>query len=204
MAAGIRGLLLCGGRSIRFGSDKLLAVIASRHPGEGRGPISSAMVLHAAQNLISGVGNALAVIPPGAVHLRGILERAGCDILESPRTARGLGASLAAGVAASAEAAGWIVALGDMPCIRPDTFAAVRARLEGGAAIAAPVLASGERGHPVGFARALRDELAALDGDEGARSIIARHRDTVVLVAVDDPGIVVDIDTPADLARAGQ
>jgi molybdenum cofactor cytidylyltransferase len=203
MPAEIRGLLLCGGSSTRFGSDKLLVVIDSDHPGVGRGPISAAIVVHAARNLIAGAGRALAIIPPKAGPLRKMLEDAGCEILESSRTARGLGASLAAGVAASANADGWIVALGDMPFIRPDTIAAVRAKLEGGAAIVAPVLvATGERGHPVGFARALKDELAALDGDEGARAVIARHRDGLVTIPVDDPGIVVDIDTPGDLQEA--
>ena len=69
-------------------------------------------------------------------------------------------------------------------------------------AIAAPVLReSGERGHPVGFSRALRVELAAIDGDEGARAVIARHRDALIAIEVDDPGIVKDIDTPSDLER---
>ena len=193
----IRGLLLCGGKSSRFGSDKLLF----GHSREGGSPRPLAVL--SALHLIEGAGNALAVIPPGAATLRGILEEVGCEILESPRTVRGLGASLAAGVSATANAAGWIVALGDMPFIRPGTIAAVRAKLEGGAMIAAPVLAAtGERGHPVGFSPALKDELAALDGDEGARAIIALHRDGLVTICVDDPGIVVDIDTPGDLARA--
>ena len=206
MPAEIRGLLLCGGSSTRFGSDKLVVPIAphaGRHSGAGEGPISSAIAVHAARNLIAGAGGALAVIPAGAGQLRKLLEDAGCEILESTRTARGLGASLAAGVAASAKAGGWIVALGDMPFIRPATIAAVRAKLEGGATIAAPVLAAtGERGHPVGFARALQGELALLDGDEGARAVIARHRGGLVTICVDDPGIVVDIDTPGDLEEA--
>jgi len=160
------------------------------------------MAARAARNLIAGAGNALAIIPPGAARLREILEGAGCDILESPRTARGLGASLAAGVAHAASAGGWIVALGDMPFIRAATIGAVRAKLAEGAAIAAPVLAAtGERGHPVGFASLLKEELLALDGDQGARAVIERHRDALAMVRVDDPGIVVDIDTPGDLER---
>jgi molybdenum cofactor cytidylyltransferase len=199
MPRDIRGLLLCGGSSTRFGSDKLLF----RHPREGGDPAQAEpLIVHAARNLIAGAGNAFAIIPPGREQLRKVLADTGCEILESVLTARGLGASLAAGVAATADAAGWIVALGDMPFIRAETFAKVRAKLESGAGIAAPVLAAtGERGHPVGFARSLLDELTALDGDEGARAVIARHRDAIVLIPVDDPGIVVDIDTRADLAR---
>ncbi len=197
MPADIRGLLLCGGLATRFGRDKLTFDIAS---ARGAGAPPTPMVALAARNLVAGAGNALAVIPPGAAALRRILEAEGCEILESRRTRRGLGASLGAGVAARPIADGWIVALGDMPDIRPETIAAVLARLESGATLAAPAAPRGGRhGHPVGFSRALLSELLALDGDEGARSIVQRHRDALVVVEVDDPGIFTDIDTPSDL-----
>jgi molybdenum cofactor cytidylyltransferase len=185
----IRGLLLCGGRATRFGSDKLLADL----DGEP-------LVARSVANLLKGAGNALAVVPPGEIPLLRVLERAGCYILESADTRRGLGASLAAGVAHTREADGWIVALGDMPFIAPATIAMVRARLEAGAVLVAPALAGSERrGHPVGFGRALRDELLAIDADEGARSVIARHLPELVMLPVEDKGIVIDIDTPSDL-----
>ena len=98
----IRALLLCGGRSSRFGSNKLLA------PFDGE-----PLVARSARNLMAGAGRVLAVVPVGADALARVLDDAGCDILASPESARGLGASLAAGVAASADARGWIVALGD-------------------------------------------------------------------------------------------
>jgi len=161
------------------------------------------MAACAARNAIEGTGNALAVIPPDAKRLREVLRAAGCEILESAATARGLGASLAAGVAHSADAEGWIVALGDMPFIEPATFAAVLVHLRAGALIAAPIHETrGDRGHPVGFSSALKDELLALDGDAGARSVIARHRGAVVSIPVRDGGIVIDIDTPGDLDAA--
>ena len=197
MPADIRGLLLCGGLATRFGGDKLAFDIA---PARGAGEPRVPMAVLAARNLVAGAGNALAVIPSGAAALRSILESAGCEILESRRTRRGLGASLAAGVAARPIADGWIVALGDMPDIRPETIAAVQARLEAGAMLAAPAAPRGGRhGHPVGFSKALLAELLALDGDEGARSIVQRHRAELVVVEVDDPGIFTDIDTPSDL-----
>ena len=55
------------------------------------------------------------------MDLREALEPIGCEVLESDRTSRGMGASIAAGVEASAQATGWIVALGDMPMVRPET-----------------------------------------------------------------------------------
>ena len=189
----VRVLLLCGGRASRFGSDKLLALVTV---GRESRPMAGA----AARTAVEGAGNVLAVIPPGSPELRDVLEDAGCDIVESPATARGIGASLAAGVEASRDAEGWIVALGDMPFITPSTFASILASLRSGALIAAPVhRATNVRGHPVGFSAKLRGELASLDGDEGARAVLQRHRDEVVLVPVDDRGVAIDIDTPGDL-----
>lgn len=135
------------------------------------------------------------------MKLAALLESSGCEVLATDRTARGMGASLAAAIAASASADGWIVALGDMPSIRPSTIARVAEALAEGAAIAAPFDASGRRGHPVGFSKSLRGELLALDGDVGARTVLESHAASLVHVTVDDPGIFVDIDTADDLRR---
>ena len=167
-----------------------------------RGGDSGEMALLAARSAIEGAGAVTAVVPPDAKRLRRLLEKAGCEILETADTVRGLGASLAAGVSLTSRSDGWIVALGDMPFIEPATFAAVSRELLAGAFIAAPILADGKRGHPVGFSRELRGELVALDGDEGARSVIRRHVARVVSIPVEDRGIVIDIDTPGDLDDA--
>jgi molybdenum cofactor cytidylyltransferase len=156
------------------------------------------MAAWCARNAIDGTGSALAVIPPGAARLRRVLEAEGCGILESADTARGLGASLAAGVRHAPDAQGWIVALADMPFIAPATFRVVKEALAKGALIAAPMF-RGQRGHPVAFSRSLHEELATIDGDEGARSVISRHREEVLLFPVEDAGVTRDIDTPTDL-----
>ena len=107
----------------------------------------------------------------------------------------GMGASIAAGVAASPDSSGWLVLPGDMPLIEPATVLAVASALEHHAVAFAQYL--GRRGHPVGFAAELYPELTALSGDEGARRIIARY--PACPVELDDPGILVDIDTQDDL-----
>jgi molybdenum cofactor cytidylyltransferase len=86
-----------------------------------------------------------------------------------------------------------------MPRIKPATVKSVISALQQGALIAAPVY-KGERGHPVGFGAALRDELLALDGDAGARALLERHREAAQLIECDDPGILIDIDRKSDLA----
>ena len=188
----VRGLLLCGGASVRFGRDKLLEKI-----GEAGEP----MALVSARHLLASADRVLAVTRTGRGDLREVLESLGCEVVETDRALEGLGSSLSAGVEASAEADGWIVTLADMPFILPGTIHAVRSAIEAGARIAAPRdRASGKRGHPVAFAAALREELLAIRGDEGARSVIQRHLDQVRLVEVDDAGIARDIDRPEDLA----
>jgi len=188
----IRGLLLAGGSGTRFGGGKLLAALPNDPVPIG---------VRAARSLLAGIGNALAVVRAGDAALAEALRNAGCEVLESVDSARGLGASLAAGVKASRGADGWIIALADMPRILPATHRGVAEAIARGAKLAAAVDAHGRRGHPVGFAAELHADLAALDGDEGARSVIERHRAWLEVVRCDDPGIHFDIDTEADLSR---
>ena len=187
----IAGILLCGGAGRRFGVNKLLA---------GEEPIAAV----AARNLKAGAGNVLAVIPLRRPELRKVLEAEGCAILESERTSEGMGASLAAGIAAAAGAQGWIVALGDMPRVAPTTIESIVRALQRGAPMAAPYDRTGRRGHPVGFSQAVRDDLLELGGDVGARDVLARHADMVERIVTDDAGIFVDIDTKEDLEDLSQ
>jgi molybdenum cofactor cytidylyltransferase len=91
------------------------------------------------------------------------------------------------------------VALADMPFIQPASHRAVVAALRAGASLAAPQC-QGRRGHPVGFDRRWRDPLSVLQGDQGGRDILSAHREQLVLCPVDDPGVLLDIDRPQDLA----
>ena len=187
-AASVVGILLAAGRGERFGGDKLL----SRLPdGECIGAAS-------ARRLLAAVPHVVAVVRPDDAALAAALGANGARIVRCARAAEGLGASLACGVQAGRDAAGWVVALADMPWIESTTIARVADALANGAGIAAP-FHHGERGHPVGFGRAFYEALAALGGDEGAKTILAAHRDRVTRIEVDDPGILRDIDTRADL-----
>jgi len=90
--------------------------------------------------------------------------------------------------------------LGDMPRVAPSTIDALRAAIEAGAGIAAPVY-DGRRGNPVAFGAAYLPRLLALQGDQGARALLSTE--PVTQIVVTDPGILHDIDTPSDLEKTG-
>jgi molybdenum cofactor cytidylyltransferase len=110
----------------------------------------------------------------------------------------GVGFSIAAGVAASPNAPGWLVLPGDMPLIQAKTLQLVARELMKHPVVFAQY--QGRRGHPVGFGAELYSELIALTGDEGAKRLVARYPAHAVLV--DDAGVLLDVDTPQDLEEA--
>lgn len=112
--------------------------------------------------------------------------------------APGMGSSIAAGVAARPEAGGWLVLPADMPLVQTATLLAVARELEHHPVVYAQH--HGRRGHPVGFSAELYSELVLLQGDEGARRLVARYPAHGVEVA--DEGVLIDIDTDADLRSA--
>jgi molybdenum cofactor cytidylyltransferase len=119
-------------------------------------------------------------------------------VLPAVQAQQGMARSIAAGVSARPQAPGWLILPGDMPLIQPDTFHRVAEALPGHACVVP--FYRGRRGHPVGFSSELFSELIALSGDEGARRLLLRY--PAREVHVEDPGILVDIDTQADLDRA--
>src|SRR5262249_31257782 len=99
-----------------------------------------------------------------------------------------------------------LICLGDMPLVTAAHLDALIAAFTaaGDAAIVVPTCER-KRGNPVLWPRRYFAEVSALTGDVGARSVIERHADRVHLVALDDPAILADVDTPEALAvlRAG-
>ena len=72
--------------------------------------------------------------------------------------------------------------------------------LKAGRHLVAPTY-DGRRGHPVGLGKRFCAQLLALDGDAGARDIIAAHQGDLVLIECDDPGVLQDIDRRADITK---
>jgi molybdenum cofactor cytidylyltransferase len=182
-------ILLAAGSASRFGSDKLLHALPHEVP----------IAIQAARHLQAVVvGKVLVVVRPVADELARKLRAEGCEVVLCENAAEGMGASLACAVRAAGPADAYLVALGDMPFIRSSTIAAVRDALAEGALLVAPYFRA-RRGHPVGLAAKFRTALEALEGDEGAKKIISVNEKYLVKIPVGDPGVLRDIDTPADL-----
>ncbi len=186
----ITGILLAAGSGSRFGGGKLL------HPLPDGTPIGVASL----RNLKNALPDVIAVVRGNDDRLRDLLEHEGVAVHLCEDAHRGMARSFVCGIDASRHADGWIIALGDMPFVLPQTIEAIAGHVARSGKIAIPAW-RGERGHPVGFGHRYLDDLLNLQGDEGARSIIARHADDVEIVDCDDRGILRDIDTPADLDR---
>ena len=184
----IVGLLLAAGSAKRFGSDKLRHLL----------PHGVAIAVQAARHLKSQT-DVVAIVRPGSEELSQALKGEGCEVVICDNAAEGMGASLACAVRATEGADAWLVALGDMPYVRPSSIAAVRAALEGGASLAAPFFRA-RRGHPVGIGARFRQELLSVGGDEGAKAVLSRHGSELLKIPVGDPGVIRDIDRPEDLA----
>lgn len=122
-----------------------------------------------------------------------VLPEAGC----AGARPLGMGYSIAAGVAARPHAGGWLVLPGDMPMVQPASLKRVAELLSQYVVVYAQH--RGRRGHPVAFAAELFSELVLLTGDEGARRLLARYPSHGL--ELDDPGVLLDVDTTEDLSR---
>lgn len=184
----ITGILLAAGAGRRFGQDKLTQAL----------PNGEFLAVRACRNLTVGVDEVLAVVRPGNPVLAESLAAQGAKVLVFADAEMGMGSSLAFAVQTCPDADGWLVALADMPGIAPASICQVANALRGGATIVAPCY-QGRRGHPVGFAGCFTEELAGLSGDTGAKAVIQKHLEQLHLLDCDDPGVLLDVDSPADL-----
>lgn len=193
----IAGILLAAGLSRRMGRPKLLL------PIEGR-----AVVRHAAEHIVdAGIERVIAVVGDEEAAVRSALAGLPIEIVVNPNPAAGQATSLVAGVEAVApDVTAALIALGDQPFVPVSVIRGLIDAFERTSfAIAAPRY-RGVLGNPVLFRRPVFDELRALSGDRGARSVVERVPARVALLDVDQP-MPDDVDTEADYdrlrARAG-
>lgn len=187
-------VVVAAGRGSRFGAVAPDATPKLEQPF-GSSTVLGSTVRHAVQSQLPVVVVTVAALAPLASPF---LAQRDIVVVSDEEAARGMGHSIATGVAERSGAPGWLVLPGDMPLVQPGTLLAVASALEQHAVAYAQH--HGRRGHPVGFSSELYSELVLLQGDEGARRIVARY--PAFGVEVDDVGVLMDIDTPADLERA--
>lgn len=197
-------LVLAAGRGSRFVGDthKLLA------------PWGAMTVLESTLAAVEASGLPWRVVLSAGLKAQVEAERIPLPrgrVVQAPLVPVGMGHSIAAGVAATPEADGWLVLPADLPAIQATTLKAVAdaLRAQAGSPVRGPVAVVpvwttpvGKKiaGHPVGFPVDASKALLALSGDSGGRQVLAGLNSVDVLV--DDPGIVTDIDTVDDWQRS--
>jgi molybdenum cofactor cytidylyltransferase len=191
----VAAIVLAAGRSTRMGGpNKLLAELSDK----------KLVRIVAEQALASKANEVIVVTGHQAELVEQALAGLSVRFVRNPDFAGGLASSVKAGIAAVPDSAdGAVVCLGDMPMVSTDlldrlieAFAPDRGNL-----IVVPV-ADGRRGNPVLWSRRFFNELMTLDGDVGARHLIAKHAEAVAEVVVEGDGAFLDIDTPQALEAA--
>ncbi|CAL76672.1 Conserved Hypothetical protein; putative molybdopterin binding protein with a nucleotide-diphospho-sugar transferase domain [Bradyrhizobium sp. ORS 278] len=191
----VAAIVLAAGRSTRMGGpNKLLAELDGKK-----------LVRTVTEQALASKASEVIVVTG---HQAELVEQALSDLhvrfVRNPDFAGGLASSVKSGIAAVPDGVdGAVVCLGDMPMVSSDlldrligAFAPDRGNL-----IVVPV-SEGRRGNPVLWSRRFFAELMTLDGDVGARHLIAKHSEAVAEVPVDGDSAFLDIDTPQALEAA--
>lgn len=186
-------IILAAGRSTRMGEHKLLLTLNGR-------PLITYALLAAME---SGAQNIIVVLGHDADAVRDALPEGTWRAVVCGDYGTGMSASLRAGLrAVEDDATGAVILLGDQPLITPAHLRAILARA---ATTPDRIIATQSQGRPstpVYFPRALFGELMGVTGDEGGRSVVARHRDLLQVVGPYDDDEMLDVDDPESLRRA--
>lgn len=183
------GIVLAAGRSSRMGTHKLLLPL-------GKKPLVAYAVAAA---LASTAYPIIVVVGYEAEKIRAALPVGLYQVVENAHYAEGMATSLRAGIAAvPKDASGAIVLLADQPLLRPRHVDEILTVAQASPHCIVAASYDGRRGNPVYFPRTLFDELVSVTGDEGGRSVIARHGDVVRLVRIQPAETALDVDRPGE------
>ena len=189
----ISAIVLAAGTSSRMGSPKPLLMLGGRSLLEH----VLAMVRDAR------VDEIIVVLGHEADRVRDRVSLDGARAVVNPAYAEGMSTSLGAGVrAADPRSDGFLIVLGDQPFVASATINALIDRRNGSLAKILIPTYEGRRGNPVLLDRSLSEDVQSITGDQGCRAIFGRHTRGILEVPVEDPGILVDLDTPEQVARA--
>lgn len=193
----IGAVILAAGSSRRFGDDKRRTLLPS-------GQLILEESIHKTASVIDEV---LVTLRFGdsqfAKELKDKINNSDVRYFCAPDSAKGMGSSLANAMKEIGDWQAALVFLGDMPFVQAETVESLLGEYEFRKRSCAPIVLptqNGQRGHPVLFDQQYFPEIMALSGDQGARKVIEANASNVFEVEVLDPGVIRDIDTPADLA----
>jgi molybdenum cofactor cytidylyltransferase len=186
-------IVLAAGRSTRMGAaNKLLASLSGRP-----------MIRHVVETALASRARPVVVVTGHeADRVEAALAGLDVELVHNSRFAAGLSSSLGTGLDALPENLdGAMVVLGDMPLLRGDHLDRLIAAFapKEGRSIVVPVF-EGRRGNPVLWGADYFASMRRLEGDAGAKRLIAEHADQLVEVDLGSDAVVTDIDTPQALA----
>lgn len=186
--AGIGCIVLAAGAATRFGSDKRVADFGG-----------DALLARTLATLSPVFTHRILVLRANDATDEALARRFEKDweVVRAADATKGMGHSLASAMAHTGTWNGALIALADMPFVQPETCTAIATRLSADTMVVP--FHRGQRGNPVGIGSRYFGELAALQGDQGARALFTRHAEALIKLEVDDPGILKDVDTPAAL-----
>jgi len=191
----VAGLVLAAGRSTRMGQNKLLCA--------WRG---APLVAHAVDAALgAGLRPVCVVTGHEAPAVRAALQGRAVIFAHNPDFEQGMASSLRAGLEALEtlvpEHDAVVVLLGDMPRVRPEhVYRLLEAFERGGRSVICVPEHDGQRGNPVLWPTRDVTALRALRGDRGGRQLLEAEPDRVVRVAMQDDGVLIDVDSPQTLA----
>ncbi|MFH1083333.1 MAG: nucleotidyltransferase family protein, partial [Pseudomonadota bacterium] len=191
----VAGIVLAAGESTRMGKIKQLL------------PIGDTTLIERVlgEVLISELDRVVLVLGHRAKDLKKVVASAfsqpKLEIVKNPQYREGISSSIVTGISAIQNTHDHVmIFLADMPCIDGDLInLLLRRYLASGMQIGA-IKGKERPGHPVIFSRELYQELQALRGDVGARSLLRKYSDRVCLVEPEKCYDSIDIDTPEDYA----
>ena len=182
----VAGLVLAAGAGTRFGAEtKQLA------------PLRGKPLLQHAVEAMNAVLPCVVVLGHDVAAIRAQVDFGPAETVVCEDWARGQGFSLRRGVAGLPWADAVVITLGDQPFITSAVIEAAIAELGDHDAVRA--LYGGVPGHPVVLSRRVMDAVDELEGDAGARELLARFR--VRRWEAAHLASATDVDTPEELAQ---
>jgi molybdenum cofactor cytidylyltransferase len=189
LAARVAGVILAAGRSTRLGRPKQLLDL----DGEP-------LLRHTIRNAVgSRLDEVVVVLGAKAAEIDGAVGYLGQRTVVNPSYEEGQSTSMRLGLESiHPDSEAVLFLLGDQPGVRPALIDALIARYHDSGAVIVQGRFKGKPGNPVLIARPLFPKLAEIEGDEGARSVVAAHRNEVSFVDLPEISVPQDVDTDED------